>query len=39
MVDVGFKAQRLATTCCSKLARKQTAKPPATVGTAPIKNR
>jgi Fe-S oxidoreductase len=37
MVDVGFKAQRLASNVLQGLARKQTAAPPATVGTAPIK--
>jgi FAD/FMN-containing dehydrogenase/Fe-S oxidoreductase len=37
MVDVGFKAQRLAVDLLRKVGRKQTAKPPATVGTAPIK--
>ncbi len=37
MVDVGFKAQRLANDLLGKFARKQTAKPPASVGTAPIK--
>jgi FAD/FMN-containing dehydrogenase/Fe-S oxidoreductase len=37
MVDVGFKAQRLANKVLRVAARKQTAKPPATVGTAPIK--
>ncbi|MES3010787.1 MAG: (Fe-S)-binding protein, partial [Pseudomonadota bacterium] len=37
MVDVGFKAQRLANDLLRKLARQQTAAPPATVGTAPIK--
>jgi Fe-S oxidoreductase len=37
MVDVGFKAQRLANDLLRGLARRQTAKPPATVGTAPIK--
>ncbi len=37
MVDVGFKAQRLANDLLRGLARKQTAKPPATVGKAPIK--
>ncbi|MEP6773518.1 MAG: FAD-binding oxidoreductase, partial [Polaromonas sp.] len=37
MVDVGFKAQRLANDLMRRLARKQTALPPATVGKAPIK--
>jgi len=37
MVDVGFKAQRLANDVLRAFARKQTDKPPATVGTAPIK--
>ncbi len=37
MVDVGFKAQRLANKLFTRLARKQTEKPPATKGAAPIK--
>ena len=37
MVGVGFKAQRLANQVLRLAANKQTAKPPATVGTAPIK--
>jgi FAD/FMN-containing dehydrogenase/Fe-S oxidoreductase len=37
MVDVGFKAQRLANDLLRGLAKKQTAKPPATLGVAPIK--
>ena len=37
MVDVGFKAQRLANDLLRRLARKQTARPPATVGRAPVK--
>jgi len=37
MVDVGFKAQRLANQVLRGLARRQTAHPPATVGAAPIK--
>ncbi len=37
MVDVGFKAQRMAHELMKSLARKQTAKPPATTGAAPIK--
>ncbi len=37
MVDVGFKAQRVAVDLLRKVARKQTGKPPATVGTAPVK--
>ena len=37
MVDVGFKAQRVANQLFRVLARKQTAKPPATVGKAPLK--
>jgi FAD/FMN-containing dehydrogenase/Fe-S oxidoreductase len=37
MVGVGFKAQRLASDLLRGFARKQTAKPPATHGTAPIK--
>jgi FAD/FMN-containing dehydrogenase/Fe-S oxidoreductase len=37
MVDVGFKAQRLASDALRGLARRQTAAPPATVGTAPVK--
>ncbi len=38
MVDVGFKAQRLANDLLRGLAKKQTAKPPATLGAAPIKS-
>ena len=37
MVDVGFKAQRLANDLLRGLAKKQTAAPRSTVGTAPIK--
>jgi FAD/FMN-containing dehydrogenase/Fe-S oxidoreductase len=37
MVDVGFKAQRLANDLLRRVARKQTAQPPATVGQAPVK--
>ena len=37
MVDVGFKAQRLAHDLLRTFARKQTAKPPASVGKAPVK--
>jgi FAD/FMN-containing dehydrogenase/Fe-S oxidoreductase len=37
MVGIGFKVQRLANQVLRLAARKQTAKPPATVGTAPIK--
>jgi FAD/FMN-containing dehydrogenase/Fe-S oxidoreductase len=37
MVDVGFKAQRLAHDLFRTFARKQTAKPPASVGKAPAK--
>ncbi len=36
MVGVGFKAQRFATTLLRGLGKRQTAKPPATVGAAPI---
>ena len=37
MVDVGFKAQRLANDVLKLVARKQTNAPPATVGKSPIK--
>ncbi len=37
MVDVGFKVQRFANDMMRIAARKQTAKPPATLGAAPIK--
>jgi Fe-S oxidoreductase len=37
MVDIGFKAQRLANDLLRGLAKKQTAAPPATLGPAPIK--
>ena len=37
MVDVGFKVQRIANGLLQRLARKQTAAPPATLGTAPVK--
>ena len=37
MVDIGFKVQRAANDVLRTLARKQTAKPPATVGRAPVK--
>lgn len=37
MVDVGFRAQRLANDLLRRVARKQTAQPPATVGSAPVK--
>lgn len=37
MVDVGFKAQRLANDLMRGLARKQTTEPPATHRTAPVK--
>ncbi len=36
MVDLGFKAQRLAHELLKKFARAQTAAPPATVGPAPL---
>ncbi|MEO8855667.1 MAG: (Fe-S)-binding protein, partial [Burkholderiaceae bacterium] len=35
--DVGFRAQRMANDLLRRLARKQTAKPPATVGKAPVR--
>ncbi len=37
MVGVGFKAQRLANDVLRAVAKHQTAKPPATVGPAPVK--
>ena len=37
MVDVGFKAQRIANDLMKRVARKQTASPPATIGAAPVK--
>ncbi len=37
MVDVGFKAQRLANDLLRTLTTRQTAKPPASVGKAPVK--
>ncbi len=37
MVDVGFKAQRVMNDLLKPLARAQTSAPPATLGTAPIK--
>jgi len=37
MVGVGFKAQRLANTVLNTVARKQTSAPPASVGTAGLK--
>ncbi|MBL8387183.1 MAG: FAD/FMN-binding oxidoreductase [Hydrogenophaga sp.] len=37
MVDVGFKAQRLANKVLKLAARKQTSAPPATLGPAPVK--
>ncbi|RVT82427.1 DUF3683 domain-containing protein [Inhella crocodyli] len=37
MVGVGFKAQRLAHEVLGKFAKKQTAKPPASVGPAPVR--
>ena len=37
MVDVGFRAQRLANEVLRTFARKQTARPPATVGKPPLK--
>jgi len=37
MLGLGFHAQRLANSLFGKLARKQTARPPATVGRPPIR--
>ncbi len=37
MVGVGFKVQRLANDLLQRVARKQTAAPPATLGAAPVK--
>jgi FAD/FMN-containing dehydrogenase/Fe-S oxidoreductase len=37
MVGLGFKAQRIANDLFKRLARKQTAAPPATLGAAPVK--
>ena len=37
MVDVGFRVQRLANDLLGKLARRQTARPPATTGKPPLK--
>ena len=37
MVGLGFKAQRIANDLLQRLARKQTAAPPATLGPAPVK--
>ena len=39
MVNVGFKAQRMAVDLLRKPGRKQTAKPPATVGKPRSKSR
>ncbi len=36
MMDVGYKAQRLGNDILKKIAKKQTAKPPATVGKPPV---
>ncbi|KHJ59232.1 hypothetical protein, partial [Burkholderia glumae] len=36
MMGVGYKAQRLANDLLKTLARKQTARPPATTGKAPV---
>lgn len=37
LVGVGYKMQRMASDVLSRFARKQTAKPPATVGKAPLR--
>jgi FAD/FMN-containing dehydrogenase/Fe-S oxidoreductase len=37
MVDIGFKAQRLANDVLRGLANRQTAKPPSTVGSTPVR--
>src|SRR3546814_8453880 len=37
MIEVGYKAQRLAHDVLSAPARKQVAKPPATLGKAPVR--
>jgi hypothetical protein len=37
MVDVGFKVHRLANDLLKRVARKQTAQPPSTLGKAPVK--
>ncbi|MFY9137898.1 DUF3683 domain-containing protein [Zwartia sp.] len=37
LVGVGYKIQRMASDLLSRFARKQTAKPPATVGKAPLR--
>ncbi len=37
MVDIGFKAQRLANDLLRRVAKKQTTAPPSTLGPAPIK--
>ncbi|MCW5257035.1 DUF3683 domain-containing protein [Verminephrobacter aporrectodeae subsp. tuberculatae] len=37
LVNLGFKAQRMAVDLLRKFGRRQTARPPATVGTAPLK--
>ncbi len=37
LVGVGYKMQRMASDLLSRFARKQTAKPPATVGKAPLR--
>jgi FAD/FMN-containing dehydrogenase/Fe-S oxidoreductase len=37
MLDIGYKAQRFANDLLAKFARKQTAKPPATVGKPPMR--
>ncbi|MCS6766787.1 MAG: FAD/FMN-binding oxidoreductase [Candidatus Protistobacter heckmanni] len=37
MIGVGYRAQRMANEVLKKFARKQTAKPPATLGRAPVK--
>ena len=37
MIGAGFKAQRMAVTLLRTVGRRQTAKPPATVGSAPLK--
>lgn len=37
MVGVGFRAQRMANDLLRRLVRRQTSRPPATVGTAPVR--
>ncbi|MDM0112946.1 FAD/FMN-binding oxidoreductase [Variovorax sp. J22R133] len=37
MVDIGFKAQRMANDLLRRVAKKQTSAPPATLGPAPVK--